>query len=369
MKDEILILMKQQLKEIAERVTFDNHKQMLEETHRVFAIIESGETMMDTPIHPLVNPETEVKQAIVEVEPTQTLEELFEEENQEKESYEVDEYKTYRFERRIKGGVIPEIEAFVPEKIIYELGLQHGDMVRAKFLYKPVNGGPARYEYEIAGRAPEGSSPENIQEVNMGIVSYVPRHGAYAISRTVTSDEIIFEGEKLELVIPDEEADALDLGEGDVVNAAFYKNNPKYMKVRWKYSTEELGTPSTPKQNSSYYKKLDAPDKEKPEQIFEGKTICVLGYEPGWPALREETEKRGGQINTLTGREGFDTVYGTIKKSDCLIMFISYVGHNATIFSVDFCKKNNIPQTSLKTFGRSAFVKAAQELLAETESN
>ena len=367
MKDEILALMKQQLREIAERVTFDNHKQMLEETHRVFMIIESGETMMDTPIHPLVKPEPEIEQAIVEVAPTEALQELLQEEHQEEESHEINQHKTYRFERRIKGGVIPEIEAFVPEKIIYELGLQHGDLVRAKFLYKPANGGPARYEYEIAEPASEGSTPENIQEVNMGIVSYTPRHGAYTISRTVTSDEIIFEGEKLELIIPDEEADALDLREGDVVNAAFYKNNPNYMKVRWKYSTEELGGQSTPKQTSSYYKKLDAPEKEKPEQIFEGKTICVLGYEPGWTAFREEVEKRGGQINTLTGREGFDTVYGTINKSDCLIMFISYVGHNATIFSVDFCKKNNIPYTSLKVFGRNAFVKAAQELLTESK--
>jgi hypothetical protein len=375
MKQEILVLMKQQLKEIADKLTFENYKDMEQQVHRVFTILESSESMMDSPVHQtsILDDEEKIgypplitKILEEEPEPDMTMEELLELEEEEKEEEQgqvIDGSEIYRFERRIKGGVIPEIHAFVPEMKIRELGLSHGDLVTAKFLFAPDNG-PKRYEYELIEKADPPTSPENIVEVNMGIVSYEPNRGRYCIRRTVNSDEIIFEGEKVVLPISDEDMDnsSLDLREGSVVNAAFYANNPDYTRVRWAYSTDEIpaGT-STPK-NSSYYKKKEDSSKEV-EQIFEGKTICVLGYEPGWTAYREEVEKRGGELLTLTGRESFDTIFGTIDKSDCLIMILGHVGHTGTIFSVDHCKKNNIPQTSLKTFGRSSFVNAAAELL------
>lgn len=38
----------------------------------------------------------------------------------------------YRFERKVRGGFIPEIEAFVPEGIVRKLGLINGDLVFAE---------------------------------------------------------------------------------------------------------------------------------------------------------------------------------------------------------------------------------------------
>jgi hypothetical protein len=370
MKEEVLRLMKEQLKSIAEQVTYDNYRDMEGQVFRVFSIIESAETMIDTPVHPLAVPVKEEQEELPplikkildeEPEPDEdvTMEQLLAEEEEDKK---LDEQKAYRFERKIKGGILPEIEAYIPEKIIHDLDLCHGDLVSAEFLFKP-NNGPARYDFELVEKADPPCSPENIIDIHMGVVSYEPRLGGLGITKTVNAPEIIYNDEVLILKISDEDADAMDLKEGDIVNAAFYENNPEYIRVRWKYNTGEIeDEQSSPRRSSSFYKNKDK-EKEKVEQIFEDKTICVMGYEPGWPAFREEIEKRGGTLNTLTGREGFETIYGTIRKSDCLLLMIGHVGHTGTIFSVDFCKKNNIPQASLKTFGRTSFVETAANLL------
>ncbi|MDK2600521.1 hypothetical protein QO179_23785 [Bacillus stercoris] len=65
----------------------------------------------------------------------------------------------------------------------------------------------------------------------------------------------------------------------------------------------------------------------------------------------------------MNGREGVDSLESALKKSDGVVMVIGHVGHTATIFTVDFCKKNEIPYTDIKTFGRSTFIKAAESLV------
>ena len=197
MKEEILRLMKEQLRAVTERITYENYREMESQIFRVFTVIESAETMIDSPLHPLVNiakEETkELSPLISKIleecsEPNMTMEELIAEEEREKK---LDERKAYRFERKIKGGFVPEIDAFVPEKIIHDLDLCHGDKVYAHFLFKPENG-PTRYEYELAEKADPPCTPENMVDIYMGVVSYEPRLGGLAIAKTVNTDELIY---------------------------------------------------------------------------------------------------------------------------------------------------------------------------------
>ena len=372
MRQQILELMKQQLHTISDGITYVNYKDMEQQIYRVLTIIESAETMLDTPVHPLSVSDLEEQTVkypplIAQILATPDVKKIEETPIQEsiKEEIEipaVSDEDIHRFERRIKGGVVPSLEAFVPEKIIHELDLCHGDLVKAKFLFKPDNG-PARYEYEIVERATGPKSPDNIVEIDMAVVSYEPRCGGLALAKTVSADEIEYEGEHLVLAITDEDIEMMDLRVGDIVNAAFYANNPNYMKVRWKYSTNEYQSEqSTPKHNASYYKKNDSV-KEELEQVFENKVIGAMGYVPGQAAYREEVESRGGTFVGLTGREGDVSLAGSIRKLDALVMVLGHVGHTGTKWAVPFCKENKIPFTSIKTFGRSAFVDAAANLL------
>ena len=363
-KQEILLMMKKQLRTVTSKLSYQNYQEMEQQVARIFTILESSEGLMDAPVHLESEPVTEELATPVQVVDTKPEVEIIKQEETQEVEEEEQADNIYTFSRKIKAGMIDEIDAFVPEIIIHQLGLSDGDKIRATMISEATNGRPAHYDYELVEKLEPPRSPDNIYEINMGVVSYEPALGAYGIRRTVNSDSIVFNGQERVLRVRDEDEDAMHLREGDIVNAAFYENNPKYMRVRWKYDLNDVSTDSAKPKPASFYKKKDKVDKDV-EQIFEGKTICVMGYEPGWASYREEVEKRGGQLLTLTGREAFDTVFGTIDKSNALIMVIGHVGHTGTIFAVDHCKKKNIPQASIKTFGRSSFVEAAHGLLEE----
>lgn len=149
--------------------------------------------------------------------------------------------------------------------------------------------GPDRYEYELVEKSNE-QHPE-IVSVHMGVVSYVPRLGSYGIEKTVNHDEIVFEGEKVILKITEEDGYSMKLSEGDIVDAAFYKNNPDYVRIRWKYAVDEVSEESSSPKPSSYYKKKNQSEQKEVDQTLQDKTICVIGYEPGHASFREEVEK------------------------------------------------------------------------------
>lgn len=337
---------------------------MEEEFTKIFIVLYSTRGLLD--FHHLsesVNEEKIIeltKAAEVQKEELKEFATAIEEMNIQEELQEK-EQKAYRFERKIRGGIIPDINAFVPEKIVQDLDLQNGDLVYARLLYK-VDDGPDRYEYELVERG-AGTPPEGIIEVNKGIVDYFPSLGGFGVSKTAEQDEIIYEGRGIVLPINDDDSDAFKIQRGDIVNLAFYENNPEYTRVRWRYSIEELPTSTAPKATSSSYKKKTDGVKEEVEQIFKGKKICCMGYEPGWPAFREEVEMRGGEFIGTTGREARDSLAAILNRSDCLIMVLGHVGHGGTKWAVPYCKQNRIPFTDIKTFGRSAFVNAADNLL------
>jgi hypothetical protein len=371
MKEEILRLMKEQLRAVIENINYENYRDMEGQIFRVFTIIETAETMMDSPrpVHPLLEPTKEegvglpplIKQILESCpeDDTMTMEQLLAEEEAEKE---LDERKAYRFERKIKGGIVPDIDAFVPEKIIWELDLCHGDKVYAHFLFKPENG-PTRYEYELAEKADPPCEPENIIPIHMGIVSYEPRVGGLAICKTVNEGDLVHEGERLCLKLNDQDIDDMSLRDGDIVNAAFYENNPDYIRVRWKFNDTEYQTEQSIERRASAYSRKKETTKKEYEQIFKGKTIACMGYEPGWADFTEEVERRGGEFVGITGRETRDTLASALKRSDCLIMTIGHVGHGGTQWAVPYCKVNHVPYGDIRTFGRSTFVNKAIELL------
>lgn len=374
MKNEILGLMKEQLTAITTELSYDNLKDMEAQIARVFTILESAETMMDTPVYRTSAPDDEkhtvypplIAKILNEESDTPTedypTEKMLIDDEEEEDELALPS-DVYRFERRIKGGWVEGIRSFVPERAVREKDLENGDMVRAKFLFQPYDG-PARYEFELAERANPPEPTDNIIEINMGIVSYHPNKGGLCIDRTVTSDVIIHHGEEVVLPINEEDSNYLNLVEGDIVNAAFYNDNTDFCRIRWKYSIEEaVQEQQSPRRNASYYKKKNDSEEEDVEQIFAGKTIGCMGYEPGWAAFREEVEKRGGEFLGMTGRETDETLASLLRKSDCLVMVLLHVGHAGTKFANAFCKEHNIPYSDIRNFGRTTFVNTAAHLL------
>jgi hypothetical protein len=365
MKEEVLRMSKAHLRSVVEQVDYSNLADMEKEFTRIFVILYSTRDLLK--LRPVAVPvQEEMKHvAIPSAEDYEDFAKLLDES---KDTIDADDGKiAYRFERKIRGGYIPDIDAFVPEKIINELDLYHGDLLYATKI-KEVEDGPDHYEYELVERG-SGKAPEGIVEVKYGLVEYYPSvSSGFAVRRTTTgvfAEGIIVNGERLVLPISNEDANAFKLQEDDVIDLAFYENNPENPKIRWRHSFSELRQieSTTPKPSGHYKNKKQDSKTESVEQIFKGKTVCCMGYEPGWLAFKEEIESRGGEFVGVTGRESRDTLGGILDRSDCLIMVLGHVGHGGTQWAVPYCKNKGVPYTNIKTFGRSSFVAAADRLI------
>ncbi|MDF2558399.1 MAG: hypothetical protein K0R71_2227 [Bacillales bacterium] len=278
----------------------------------------------------------------------------------------LDENQPLRFERVLKGGVIPEINAYVPEKIIMKLDLQHGDLVTAKLIER-FEDRPDKYEYSIVERTGNISEYEDIHSIECGIVGYEPQYGTLGIRNTVFSNQIECDGEVHILKIWDRDIQEFDLREGDIVNAAFYKKRPEEMRIRHKYSISEyIAITESAKQlnsrkkdeTSSYaYFKADI------EPIFEGKRICIIGFEPGHSTYKNEIQKRKGEFIGVGGDAPDRTLKSNLLKSDVVIFMQSHMGHAVYYEAKDICKQYKIPFTSVVTFGLNAVLNAVEYIL------
>ena len=352
MRSQVLEMMKAQLHGAVDELSYENFREKIKVFSNCFAIIEATSQLPALDFNPI----SKALEETLKREETEIEDELIEEAPEETSNV----AGPFRFERKFKGGFIPEAEAFVPEKTVRELNLRHGDMVYATFV-KEQHSGPPIYNFEVAERKNEKEPPDRLQ-INYGIVEYDDSLKRYILNKTADGKMIKLDESPYTVMLPQEDVNELSIKEGDVVDTVMSKSNPSYVRVLWRYSTDDVvDSPSSKPVSRS--KKKETKEEASVQETFKNKTICVMGYEPGKDGLRTEVEKRGGEFVWLSGRETSTTLSSTLGKSDAVVLMLGHVGHGGTIFAVDYCKRNGIPCGSTHGFGRSSFVAIVEELL------
>ncbi|MEK3956120.1 hypothetical protein [Psychrobacillus sp. FSL K6-1464] len=140
----------------------------------------------------------------------------------------------YRIDRKLKGGYIEEIDAFVPETAIRNLGIEHGDL-----LYAEKKSFGAGYYYSIAEKV-GNQAPDRIEVRNALVEEAV---GRLYVSKYTTGELIKVDGLPVMLYIQDTDATALGINSGDNVDMAYYRNNTSGARVTWKTLTENAIIP------------------------------------------------------------------------------------------------------------------------------
>jgi hypothetical protein len=297
---------------------------------------------------------------------TKKIEEDFPELKEEPEMQQVK--VAHRFERKIKGGWLSDINAFVPEKVVRELELEHGDLVFAEKLESHQEyDGPTRYEFEVAEYRSEPQPRDRVQ-INWAIVEYQALLGRFVCEKTI-SGEYIRLGEVIHTaLISEKEVIDYQIKDGDIVDLAYNVNNPDNMRVIWRYSIEQRGDFTeiskpvvAPKKKSG--KAATAATKKEYPQTLKGKTVLMVGFDPGRPAMQEEVEARGGTLEWSSGREGHDRMFTMVNKADCVINMLGHMGHRGSTNAVEIAKTLDIPHGRLHTFGRNSFVQEVYRCL------
>lgn len=166
---------------------------------------------------------------------------------------EIEDDDIYIFSRKLSGGMGVDKKyeevIYVPEKIVRQLDLQHGDVIRCE--QNVLKGGKnyfEKLESQIKLTEIEGNP---IIEYDYTVVDYDETLKQYVCNEQYGDDGLVSIPTWL---IHYDDVNKFNLNKGDVVSAACMKDR-NIMRIRWKYNTDEI-IPTPKSKKSTKYKKL-----------------------------------------------------------------------------------------------------------------
>ncbi|HEU5139700.1 MAG TPA: DUF2325 domain-containing protein [Bacillales bacterium] len=261
------------------------------------------------------------------------------------------DYQGYLFERKLKGGFIPDLDVYVPEKVIRKLGLTHGDWVKATRTKGNY------YEFELVKK--EKGMNEDRGEIKYCIVE---KDGElWVCHRTLSGRSIHLDDMPFTVRLKESEIQTFHLEEGDIVDVAYAKDNPTICKVVWKHKIKDVPPPSP--LPSGFYKERSPHDHDIQEHPdLKGKKITLIGCINRYPTYRERFTALGSEVYAMDGTEDDERIAATIKKSDMVLMIIPAVSHGGTAAAKKHCKAYDIPFSTIDSIGISSVVNGAVDL-------
>ncbi|HFD1725271.1 TPA: DUF2325 domain-containing protein [Enterococcus faecium] len=307
-----------------------------------------------------LQPECKKDEEIPAIEEQEIDEQGKTEEKTEKKEY-VNEDKTViqgYFNQNIRGGYIHKKESvFVPEKIIRELEIVHGDFLQATVLKNSYYTKRPEYYFEVIERCGnEENSPRKLEK--LVVVKRNEELNRYYVDFKI-------EDEELPALATINESDALKfrLQEGDVIDYSHDKNKVIDGKVIWKYNIEEL-TKKKEKNKAKPQTKQSKVEPNRVKPIFEGVSILTVGGTNSnlHKNSKEEIEMRKGDYHSLSGDEQKATIVSRIKKADLVVVYTESISHEAMYLTKETCKKYEKVCGYTKSIGGIGLVRKLSEM-------
>ena len=275
----------------------------------------------------------------------------------------IEERDCYKFERRIKGGYLTGLNAFVPEKIVRELELTTGDIVYADRIQSDAGySGPPQYDFQVKERTEKKPNDQRVQ-LNRCMVQKDELTSKFYVDKDWVGNRVRLPDVPGEIYLPEEDCRHFALQVDDVIDIAYDPKNINYMRIIWRHSMNYGSSEPTESELMLAARQKREKTQKEYDQIFEGKRILMVGFEPGRADMREEVERRGGEFEWASGREVDTRLHSMIRKSDAVVFMLEHVGHRGTIRGTDFALESRVPHASIHSFGRTEFVRAAQEAM------
>ncbi|WP_085523143.1 DUF2325 domain-containing protein [Tuberibacillus sp. Marseille-P3662] len=264
----------------------------------------------------------------------------------------------FLFERNLKGGYIPQLDTYVPEKVIRNLELTHGDRVKAL----PKKG--AHFHFELIQKG-EGDNP-NRAEIKYCIIE---KDGdLWVCNRTLSGESIHINDLPYTVHLKASEIKDFHLKEGDIVDIAYIVDNPNICKVVWKHDIED-DQYSSPLPSGSYKDKSKSNHFKREEHPkLKGKTLTLIGAINRFSTYRDRLSALGARVQAMDGNEDEKRIAALIRRSDLVFIIIPAVSHNGSTLAKKYCKLYNIRFSTIDTIGVSTVVSTAIDQAKRIES-
>ncbi|MEK3955762.1 MULTISPECIES: hypothetical protein [unclassified Psychrobacillus] len=361
MNRQLLEMIKEQMKESIDSISFENIELQKKLFKHYWQLCEQLEEVvsfktkhnLDNELSVLENWKKEEEQIIEPKEEVLVEKELIDTEEI--------ETPTYIFERKLRGGYIPEINGFVPEGIVRKLGLEHGDSVSAKLL-KEFDDNHKFYQYELVEKGVAEENPIR-QQFNYCVVKKVA--GRLAVDKSEETGKPIRSGEDFYTVLLDEQdIHEHHIQEGSLIDIAFYKTNPQKAKVLWVHKTEVIPE-ANDKNTGSKKKSMKEIEIEPLEQTLTGRTILLIGDESNRNHYEDPIYQRGGTLLTADAKDKLIRIEPLVKKADLVIFLLSVSGHVGGEHIKQMCRENDIPFETKWGLGYSGVIRIAEEIFTQ----
>lgn len=356
-KQEILQKIKQAMQGSVEKLSYENVLQTREDFQKFFHYLEVTNDL------PIVFHQMETKQEETAYEETEIVSES---------------NMIYEFERKVRGGVILNLEGgyVIPEKMVRDMGIEHGDKV--KIISKTEHEERNSYRFEIIERG-KGPNPQRqeykycVIEKEVGelvVKEYLNIDSSGSIQfddrKNIRMDEVPFT-----CIIDEKDVATFLLKEDDIIDIAFYKNNPNATtKVLQKHDVYER-TAITVEQrrlNTTIAKKaknFETIEKEiiVDAELFKDRKILIVGCGSRKTEFAETFKKLGAELKHATGDEGKSVLSAMIMGAEAVVVATGENSHDATKYTIRECKKYNKAFCPTDGNGHQSILLCAEEAL------
>lgn len=265
----------------------------------------------------------------------------------------------YRFERKIRGGAVTEIEGFVPEGVIRKLGLEHGDMVYATPMETP-NPNSNHFQYELAEKGDENDVVDRIQ---YNFCSIKKEAGRLVIDKSEETGEFIrYQDNLYTIILHERDVIEFKLKEGDLIDIAYPTNKIEVAKVLWKHPLESLTMETVNKTLTQVSGKTEQKEKIIYRQSLEGKNVLIIGNEPKKNLYKFSIEQRGGTFLWGDAKNDLTRLEALVRKSDVCVFLLSVSGHVGMEHIKQMCKDYDVSFETTWSNGKSSVIRLAEEV-------
>lgn len=340
MKEPILNIMKQQMKNVVEDLDYDNLRETKNYIERCFTLLESVSLL------PVLE---------------QQLEDLLVKSTNLSEKPSTSSNGPYVFHRNLKGGVLKDADIFVPEGVIRKLNLKPGDKVFAKKV-KDRPFGPPIYDFEVAERG-DGNDPEDRIQIGFAIVEHDKSLNRLVCQKTADGRMIRYDEAPYTVILSEEDVREFHLEEGDIIDLAFSKHNPRFVRVLWKHllDLQNKIIDSAAPENEN-----EREEEGEEQKFFTGKKICMIGSGEDKEPYREVVETNGGEFLWIDVTDNESTIEETLSQVDVVIVPLHNMQEQMGWTIVDYCKSNDIPIGTLHALAPDNFLAVARRTLVGT---
>lgn len=226
---------------------------------------------------------------------------------------EEEENQYFVFKRKLRGGIVlmGEEDYFIPEQMVRDMGLSHDDLVKSGVPYTHEN--RIRRNFSVVEK--RNLTNENRVQLTEFVVSKTSR-GLCLVHDTEGTSHLLESGEPYTFCISKSDINDYNLKENDIVDAAYYKNNPEGFSIIFKHNRP-----------SSY-------------NYSDFKAVLYAEFNPNTSShvkeQKEALEKLGFEVMLVHGAEMSSTINQMIRKSHVLVIDNHNLNSRIGMLMMDF---------------------------------